>query len=146
MNFEQMKKILFAEAEKAGLQDYDIYYRVGTDASAEALNREPNAFSFGTSGGISFRCAVDGRIGSASTECMEEAELMALVPRAMANAALVDADEEPIFYAPTAEDVYGTVTAEKPADAPPVMMYLRQPAFFFPPITFTTPSPTPVPS
>lgn len=115
MNFEKIKEILFAAAKAAGLQDYDVYYRVSTDLSADALNREPNASAFGTAGGVSFRCAVEGKIGSASTECMERAELEALIPRAMANAALVDADEEPIFYAPTASDTYGEVTVEKPA-------------------------------
>ncbi len=115
MSFEQIKEILFAAARRAGLTDYDVYYRMGTDLSADALNREPNASAFGTAGGISFRCAVEGKIGSASTECMEEVELEALVPRAMANAMLVDADEEPIFYAPSVGDAYGTVTAKKPA-------------------------------
>ena len=32
----------------------------------------------------------------------------ALIPRAMANAKEVDIDEEPIFYAPSSSDSYGT--------------------------------------
>ncbi len=115
MSFERIKEILFEAARTAGLTDYDVYYRMATDLSAEALNHEPNASAFGTAGGVSFRCAVDGRIGAASTEMLEEGELAALVPRAMENAALVDADEEPIFYTPKADDVYGTVTEAKPA-------------------------------
>ncbi len=115
MSFEQIKEILFAAARRAGLTDYDVYYRMGTDISADALNREPNASSFGSMGGVSFRCAVGGKIGSASTECLEVAELEALIPRAMANAALVDADEEPIFFSPTDDAAYGRVTASKPA-------------------------------
>ena len=115
MSFEKIKEILFEAAGAAGLTDYDVYARTATDISADALNHEPNASSFGTSGGVCFRCAVDGKIGSASTEMQTEAELAALVPRAMANAALVDADEEPIFYAPGPHDAYGTVTVQKPA-------------------------------
>ena len=113
MNFQEMKNILFAAADRAGLKDYDVYYRVSTDASADALNREPNASAFGNAGGVSFRCAVEGKIGSASTECMTKAELEALIPRAIANAALVDADEEPIFFLPGEGDAYGKVTVEK---------------------------------
>lgn len=110
MKFELIKGILFDEARARGLVDFDVYYRMATDASADALNREPNASSFGTAGGVSFRAVVDGRIGSAATECFEEGELRALVARAMANAPLVDADEEPIFYAPKECDVYLTPT------------------------------------
>lgn len=111
MNFEQIKGILFDAAKQAGLTEYDVYYQLSTDVSATALNREPNAFSFGTEGGVTFRCALEGKIGAASTQCIEQEELTALVPRAMANALLVDADEEPIFYAPTKETAYGQVSA-----------------------------------
>ncbi len=98
MNFEQIKELLFAEAKKAGLLEYDVYFRMTSDMSADALNREPSSFSSGTSGGVSFRCAVDGRIGSASTQSLTDEDLAALVPRAVANAAVIDADEEPIFF------------------------------------------------
>ena len=115
MKFELIKQILFDEAKARGLAEYDVYYRMATDLSADALNRESNASSFGTAGGVSFRAVVDGRIGSAATECFEEGELRALVARAMANAPLVDADEEPIFYAPREGDVYGKVSANAPS-------------------------------
>ena len=115
MSFLEIKNVLFEAARAAGLTDYDVYYRTATDLSADALNHSPNASSFGMSGGVSFRCVVEGRIGAASTECMERAELVALVARAMANAKQIDADEEPIFYTPSARDTYGTVTEEKPA-------------------------------
>lgn len=114
MSFEKIKSVLFAAAERAGLEDFDVFYRTATDISADALNREPSAFSFGKAGGVCFRCALKGKIGSASTECLDEAELEALIPRAMANAKEVDVDEDPIFYAPSSSDSYGTVTAEKP--------------------------------
>ena len=112
MEFLQIKEILFAEAKKAGLSAYDVYYRMGTDISADALNREPNASGFGTGGGVSFRCAVDGKMGMAATECITPEELCRLVPRAMENAALLDADEAPIFYVPEATDNYESVTAK----------------------------------
>lgn len=124
MNFSEIKKVLFAAAKAAGLTEYDVYYRVSTDISAEALNRAPSAASFGTRGGVTFRCVVKGRLGTASGESMTEAELQALIPRAMANAALVDADEKPIFYAPREGDSYAAVTAELPEM--PQMQALRR--------------------
>ena len=113
MNYEAIKEILFEEAGKRGLSDFDVYCTKSTDLSASALNREPSATSYGTAGGVCFRCAVEGKMGSAATECMEEAELRALVTRAKENAAVVDADEEPVFYTPAPTDVYGEVSAKK---------------------------------
>ncbi|MBQ8340905.1 MAG: TldD/PmbA family protein [Clostridia bacterium] len=114
MNFEKVKEILFAEAKKAGLVDDDVYFRMSSDASAEALNRELSACTSGTAGGVCFRCAVDGRIGSASSQCLEADEIAALVPRAIANAGIIDADEEPIFFEGSGEGAYRTVTVKVP--------------------------------
>lgn len=120
MNFSEIKEVLFNEAKKAGLTDYDVYFRMSSDASAEALNREMSACTSGTAGGVCFRCAVDGRIGAASSQCFEREEIAALVSRAVANAGIIDADEEPIFFEGSGEGAYRTVTvpvAELPTAA-----------------------------
>ncbi|MBR6728449.1 MAG: TldD/PmbA family protein [Clostridia bacterium] len=114
MSFNEIKEILFAEAKKAGLVDYDVYFRMSSDASAEALNRELSACTSGTAGGVCFRCAVDGRIGSASSQCLERDEIAALVPRAIANAGIIDADEEPIFFEGSGEGAYRAVSVAVP--------------------------------
>ena len=98
MNFTEIKDILFCEAKRAGLEDYDVYSRISESISADALGKKQNSFSFGTSGGVCFRCAVNGHIGSASTQSVTEADLADLVPRAIANAAVIDSEEEPIFF------------------------------------------------
>ena len=126
MNFKEIREVLFTAAKNAGLTEYDVYYRVSTNISAEALNGEPSAASFGKKGGVTFRCVVDGKLGAASGECITENELQALIPRAIANAALVDADEEPIFYTPQAGDSYVAVTAQLPEM--PHMQELRRAA------------------
>lgn len=111
MKFSEIKEILFRSAKAAKLTDYDVYFRMASDAGAEALNRELSSCTFGTKGGVSFRCAVNGRIGSASTQCLEEDELISLVDRAVANADVVDADEEPIFFDGSGEGAYRTLNA-----------------------------------
>lgn len=114
MKFSEIKEVLFRAARAAGLTDYDVYFRMASDASAEALNRELSSCSFGTKGGVSFRCAVNGRIGAASTQLLEEKELEALVSRAIANADVIDADEEPIFFEGSGDGAYRTVTVSAP--------------------------------
>ncbi|MBE6554849.1 MAG: TldD/PmbA family protein [Ruminococcaceae bacterium] len=112
MNFEKIREILFCEAKKAGLSEFDVYLRMEESHSAEALNREPSAFSSSKSGGVSLRVSVDGRLGAAATECFEEEELAALVSRALANARVTDADEEPIFYGDFTNTEYSKPTVE----------------------------------
>ena len=112
MNFNEIKELLFAEAKQAGLTEYDVYFRMTSDAGAEALNREPSASTFGTKGGVSFRCAVNGRIGAAASQSLEREAIKALVSRAVANAAIIDADEEPIFFAGSGEDAYRKISCK----------------------------------
>ena len=60
MNFEQMKEALVAAAERAGLEQYEIYFEQDETVSVETLKEEISSFSSGVSGGISFRCVVGG--------------------------------------------------------------------------------------
>ena len=58
----------------------------GEDLSVETLKDDVSAFSSGLSGGLSFRCSVNSRMGYASTELLEPAEVESLVARAVENA------------------------------------------------------------
>lgn len=124
MNFEQIKALLFEAAAAQGLMQYDVYYRTTADESAQALNREPSSCSSGLIGGVCFRCAVNGRIGSAATQCFTKEELEALVQRAVANAAVMDADEEPIFFRGSDAAAYRAVDT-KPPELPGVALLRR---------------------
>ena len=90
MNYELLKKAIEDEAKLQGLTEYEIYYMSNDELSVDTLNREPNSFSSGNSGGICFRVLHDGKIGYASSELMEENEMKALVSRAKANAAATE--------------------------------------------------------
>ena len=98
MDFEALKTALFAEAKAKGLTEYEVFAKTSSDLSAEMLGHELQSVTSGTEGGICFRCAVNGRLGAASTQSTEKADVLALVARAMANAAVIDADEEPVFF------------------------------------------------
>ena len=86
MNYELLKSAIENEAKLQGLNEYEIYYMASEELSVDTLNREPNSFSSGNSGGICFRVLYDGKIGYASSELMEEEEMKSLVSRAKANA------------------------------------------------------------
>ena len=86
MNYELLKKAIEDEAKLQGLSEYEIYYMSNEELSVDTLNREANSFASGNSGGICFKVVYDGKIGYASSELMEEAEMKSLVSRAKANA------------------------------------------------------------
>jgi len=115
MNFEKMKTVLFEEAKKCGLTEYDVYFSTTTDLSVEALGHELSSFTSGTSGGVGFRCAVGGRLGTASSQALDEDSLRALVARAMANADVVDSNEPPVFFTGAGDAEYRQKTLEAPA-------------------------------
>ena len=99
MNFDQVKNALIAEAERRGLSEYDVYFMEVGSTGAETLKDEISSFSSGVRGGVSFRCMVNGRLGAAASELMEEEEMRALVARAVQNAEVVESDDPVIFYA-----------------------------------------------
>ena len=86
MNYELLKAAIENEAENQGISEYEIYYMSNEELSLDTLNRKPNSFSSGNSGGICLRVLHDGKIGYASSELMEEGEMISLVSRAKANA------------------------------------------------------------
>ncbi len=99
MNFEQMKQALIKAAEAEGLAQYEIYATVSESISVEALKDEVSAFSSGVSGGICFRCIVNGKMGYASGELLTEDAMEELVRNAVSNAACIDSDDEVFIFA-----------------------------------------------
>lgn len=98
MELNKVKEVLVAEANRAGLSEYEIYFMEAGSMSAETLKDEISSFSSGVRGGVSFRCIVDGRLGAAATELMEEDEMKELVERAVRNAGVIESDDPAIFY------------------------------------------------
>lgn len=98
MNFDAVKNILVTEAGNAGLKEYEVYFMESAGTSAETLNGEISSFSSEVGGGISFRCIVNGKIGSASTELFTEEEMKALVKRAMENAKNIESDDKAVIF------------------------------------------------
>ncbi len=116
MNFETMKQALVAAAERAGLTDYEIYRETEEQVSVETLKNEVSAFSSGVSGGVCFRCIVNGKMGAASGELLTEEAMEELVARAVANAAVIDSEDVPEIFAGSPSYAKPTAPAPTPAD------------------------------
>lgn len=93
MDYNTFKEAVIAAAKAAGLTEYELYYEGSEDTSVGVFQHEINQFSSSVSGGVCFRCVVNGKMGYASTEDMDPAKAAALVERAMNNAAVLEAEE-----------------------------------------------------
>lgn len=93
MDFERIKEAVKAAAAKFGVEEYEIYYMSDSNLSVETLKHEISTFSSGVSGGLCFRCLVDGKMGYASTELLEPEEMEALVETAKENALNTEKEE-----------------------------------------------------
>ncbi len=98
MNFTEIKDIISAACTKHGVAEYEIYYTVGEDISAETLKDEVSAFSSGESAKLAFRCLVDGHMGYASTSFFDADELEDLVLRARDNAKVIENNDVVMIF------------------------------------------------
>lgn len=98
MDFERIKASVKAAAEKVGLKEYEVYYSCEESLGTETLKDEISSFAFNTSGGISFRCVYDGKMGNASSELITDEAIESLVLRAVANAKVIESDDEAIIF------------------------------------------------
>ena len=93
MNFSEFKELVIAKAQAMGIADYELYYETGADTSIGVFGHEINEFSASEGGGVCFRCIVDGKMGYASTESLNESEARAIVARAVDNASVLESEE-----------------------------------------------------
>ena len=105
MEFAEFKALAAAEAQKAGLRDYELYYVSEESTEISMFNGETDSFTASLTGGAAFRCIVGGRMGAACTQELSEAEAAGLVRRARDNALTLEKEEEAFFAAGGA--VYG---------------------------------------
>ena len=112
MNFTEIKDIISAACKKHGVEEYEVYYTVGEDISAETLKQEVSAFSSGESAKLYFRCLVDGHMGYASSSYFEANELEDIVVRAKENAGAIE-NNDPVFIFKGSES-YAKTTAPEP--------------------------------
>lgn len=118
MNFDSFKQAVIRAAEAAGVTEYELYYQVAESTSVSAYLHETNQFTASNEGGVCFRCIVDGKMGYASTEALNEEQAVSLVEKAMDNAKTLENDD-PVFlgeggqeYEPLTIEAYDLPTTE----------------------------------
>ena len=93
MDYQSFKNAVIAEAQAMGIAEYELYYQTGSETSIGVFGHEINEFSSSEGGGVCFRCIVNGKMGYASTQALNEGEAKAVVRRAAENAECLEAEE-----------------------------------------------------
>ena len=112
MNFTEIKDIIAEACKKFNVGEYEIFYTVGEDISAETLKDEVSAFSSGESAKVYFRCLVDGHMGYSSSSFFEADELEDLVLRAKESASVIENNDVVVIF--KGSDSYAKTTAPEP--------------------------------
>ena len=94
MDYQGFKNAVIAQAEAMGIAEYELYYQVGSSTSVDTFRHEINEFSSSESGGVCFRCIVDGKMGYASTEDLSSEQAKSVVEKAVDNARALEAEEQ----------------------------------------------------
>ena len=119
MNFNEFKELVIAECKALGIAEYELYYQAGSSTSVDTFQHSINEFTSSYTGGLCFRCIVNGKMGYASTENLSAPQAKAVVARAVDNAVNLEA-EEAVFlgeggqeYEPLEDKSYALPTTEE---------------------------------
>jgi len=93
MTFNEFKSFVIKEAAALGLADYELYYTASESVNVGAFKHEIKSFESSNSGGVCFRCIVNGRMGYSSSEELSESAARSVVRRAADNASSLESDE-----------------------------------------------------
>ena len=93
MTFQEFKQLVIDECVSQGIAEYELYYQAGASTSVETFQHSINEFSSSYSGGLCFRCIVNGKMGYASTENLSADQAKSVVAKAVDNAINLEAEE-----------------------------------------------------
>lgn len=89
---------LFARAAEEGMTQCQASYSSGESFEVSVLKGEVLSYNVSDVANLSFRALVNGRMGSASTQALDDEAIEMLVASAKINAELVDSDDEEFMY------------------------------------------------
>jgi len=103
VDLREFKEKLFAAGRAAGLGDMEIYAVRAKELEVRVFQSEVDDYSLSDVMGIGFRAQYGGKVGYAFTESVDEQSITFLVEGALANAQVIDTDDEIEFFAGSPE-------------------------------------------
>ena len=98
MDLKNFKDKLFVAAATAGLEEYELYYKRASSFDVTVFEGEIDEYKSERTFGISFRGKLNGKMGYASSEKLDESVIAFLVDNVVQNAAVIEDKEEEFLY------------------------------------------------
>jgi PmbA protein len=98
MRQDDFLNLLFQKAREAGLTEYEAYVASGDSFEASVHAGELIAYNVSSTLGLGFRALVNGRMGYASTQALDEDAAELLVKGVIASATLTETDDPQFLY------------------------------------------------
>ena len=110
MTIQKWKDKVFALGKQAGFKDMEVYFQSGKNFEATVFEGDISKYSVSDEQGLAFRGILNGKMGYAYTEIINETAVSRLVNEARANAEIIETEEEVFLYngeqAPVQLDLY----------------------------------------
>lgn len=98
---------LFARAAEKGLDACEVYFESGSSFSASVFKGEIVDYSVSDGAGLGFRALVNGKMGYASTQALDDEAIEMLTDAAKTNAELIGSEDQQFLFGGGA--AYGTL-------------------------------------
>jgi len=113
MDLTKFKEKLFVEAKAAGLEEYELYCKRASSFDVSIFEAEIDEFKSERTFGVSFRGKVNGKMGYAFSEKLDDAVITFLIDNVKQNADVIEDEEEEFVYGGDA--AYPEVVCYNPA-------------------------------
>ena len=119
MTFNEFKELVIAQCAAQGVTEYELYYQAGASTSVDTFQHSINEFTSSYSGGLCFRCIVNGKMGYASTEDLSAEQAKAVVAKAIDSISVLESEEKVFLgdggqsYEPLEDRSYELPTTEE---------------------------------
>ena len=113
MDRKQFIDTLLARAKQEGFGDCEVYYSAESSFETSVFKGEILNYSVADSMGLSFRALIDGKMGYASTQVLDEDAIELLIDGARTNAGLIESEDAQFIFA--GSESYAKVDACNPA-------------------------------
>ncbi len=98
MRIDDFVNLLFEKARAAGLTEFEAYVSNGDSFEASVHAGELIAYNVSSTMGLGFRAKVNGRMGYASTQALDEDAARLLVEGAITSATLTETDDPQFLF------------------------------------------------
>ncbi len=98
MNINEFIEKLLCAAGSAGFEDYEAYASAGESFQAMVHTGEISDYKVSTAIGVSFRAIVDGKVGYASTQALDDDSIVTLIESAKSNAQISESKDPQFLF------------------------------------------------